>query len=31
MLVSDDGRKAPLILEINENILTANTQGEAEM
>ena len=29
MLVSDDGRKAPLILEINENILTANTQGEA--
>jgi DNA polymerase-3 subunit beta len=28
MLVSDDGRKAPLILEISENILTANTQGE---
>ena len=29
MLVSDDGKKAPLLLEINDNILTANTQGEA--
>ncbi|NLF36949.1 MAG: DNA polymerase III subunit beta, partial [Clostridiaceae bacterium] len=29
MLVSDDGRRAPLILDIKDNILTANTQGES--
>lgn len=29
MLVSDDGRRAPLVLDIKENILTANTQGES--
>ncbi len=29
MLVSDDGRRAPLVLDIKDNILTANTQGES--
>jgi DNA polymerase-3 subunit beta len=29
MLVSEDGRKAPLIINIEENLLTANTYGEA--